>query len=58
MLSFNIPEITTFKMTEDHKQLLIRICPGLCGLVGKTEISELQETCVFICAGSSPITFT
>ena len=35
MLSFNIHEITIFIMNEDHKQLLISICLGLFGPVGK-----------------------
>ena len=36
MLSFNIHEIVMFIMNEDHEQLLIRICPGLCGPVGNS----------------------
>ena len=36
MLSFDVHEITIFVMKEDHKQLLIHICPGLCGPAGKT----------------------
>ena len=34
MLSFDIHEIAIFIMNEDHKQILIRICPGLYGPVG------------------------
>ena len=29
MLSFDIHEIAILIMNEDHKQILIRICPGL-----------------------------
>ena len=34
MLSFDIHEIAIFIMNEGHKQILIRICPGLYGPVG------------------------
>ena len=34
MLSFDIHEIAIFIMNEDHKQILLRICPGQYGPVG------------------------